>query len=157
MSEASERAAARYSQPALKEALTCEHLESTFRDEAAAAIECAYFSRIAEIEGEPEMARALRELGEQHSINAKGSLDLLMRARDPLTGRPIGSTVANMAAMRSFYATDAEIEGRRARTARNEGFSDIASWFQSLSRLRHAHAERLADLTPADAGSGDPS
>lgn len=154
MSQASDRAAARYSQPALKEALTCEHLESTFRDESSAAIECAYFSRIAEIEGEPEMARALRELGEQHAINAKGSLDLLMRAREPLTGRPMGSTVENIAALRSFYAGDAEVEDRRARTARNEGFSDIASWFQSLSRLRHAHAERLASVTSTDADVG---
>ncbi len=151
MSQASDRAAARYQQPALKEALTCEHLEACFRDEASAATECAYFARIAEIEGEPEMARALREFGEQHACNAKGSLDLLMRAREPLTGRTMGSTVENVAAMRSFYAGDTETEDRRARTARNEGFSDIASWFASLARLRHAHAERLAALAPAAA------
>lgn len=146
MSTTSSLPAARYVQPALKETLTCEQLEAGFRDEAMAATECAYFARIAEIEGEPEMARALRELAEQHTINARGSLDLLMRAREPLTGRPFGNTRSNVAALSAFYGGDAEAQQNRARTARNEGFSDISSWFTSLSRLRHAHSERLAAL-----------
>ncbi len=112
-----------------------------------AATECSYFARIAEIEGEPEMARALRELAEQHAINARGSLDLLMRAREPLTGRPFGNTHANVSALAAFYRGDAEAQQARSRTARNEGFSDISSWFASLARLRHAHGERLAALS----------
>lgn len=146
MSQKSSLSAARHSQPALKETLTCEQLEATFRDESVGATECAYFARIAEIEGEPEMARALRELAEQHTINARGSLDLLMRAREPLTGRPFGSTRQNIAALGGFYRGDAESQQARARTAKNEGFADISSWFQSLARLRHAHSERLAAL-----------
>ncbi len=146
MSQEKDRAAGRYVQPALKETLTCEQLEGAFRDESVAAAECAYFARIAEIEGEPEMARALREIGEQHTINANGSLDLLMRAREPLTGRPMGSSSQNVAALAAFYRGDAEANNRRARTAINEGFSDISSWFTSLARLRAAHADRLATV-----------
>jgi hypothetical protein len=128
-------------------------LEASFRDEAMAATECSYFARIAEIEGEPEMARALRELAEQHTVNARGSLDLLMRAREPLTGRQFGNTQQNVAALGAFYRGDAEAQEARSRTALNEGFSDISSWLLSLGRLRHAHAERLAALlaaTPSD-------
>ena len=33
-----------------------------------------------------------------------------------------------------------------AATARREGFSDIGSWFESVSRLRVAHGARLAAL-----------
>lgn len=140
------RSAERPSPPKLDETLTRELLEAALRDEATAAVECAWFSRIAEIEGEPELARALREIGEQHSVNAKGTLDLLMRAREPLTGRPAGSSAQNVSALAAFYAVDSEVQEGRSRTARNEGFADISSWFASLGRLRAAHAARLGEL-----------
>lgn len=140
------RSVERPSPPNLDETLTRELLESALRDEATAAVECAWFARIAEIEGEPELARALREIGEQHSVNARGSLDLLLRAREPLTGHPAGSTIQNVSALSSFYAGDAEVQEGRSRTARNEGFADISSWFASLGRLRAAHAARLRAL-----------
>ncbi len=138
--------AARYAVPKLDDTLTREHLEAALRDEAVAAVEASWFARIAEIEGEPEAARAFRELAEQHQINAKGTLDLLLRAREPLTGRPVGATAANVAALTRFYSDDAESEAFRATTARREGFSDIGSWFESVGRLRAAHAGRLAAL-----------
>lgn len=138
--------AARYTPPKLDDTLTREHLESTLRDEAIASVEAAWFARIAEIEGEPEAARALREIAEQHQVNARGTLDLLLRAREPLTGRPAGATAPNLAALERFYAEDALAEERRASVARREGFSDIGSWFESVGRLRAAHAARLAAL-----------
>jgi len=146
MSQKIERAAGRYVQPALQETLTCEQLESALRDESVAGVECGYFARIAEIEGEPELARALREIGEQHAINARGTLDLLMRAREPLTGKAMGDSRMNVTALAAFYACDAEAEQSRSRTAMNEGFADISSWFTSQGRLRAAHAARLSGL-----------
>lgn len=136
--------AARYASPKLDDTLTRENLEAALRDEAVAAVEAAWFARIAEIEGEPEAARALREIAEQHQTNTRGTLDLLLRAREPLTGRQAGATAANVAALSRFYALDAESEAHRASTARREGFSDIGSWFESVGRLRAAHAARLA-------------
>ncbi len=138
--------AARYTPPKLDDTLTREHLEAALRDEAVAAVEASWFARIAEIEGEPEAARALREIAEQHNVNARGTLDLLLRAREPLTGRVVGATAQNIAALERFYAEDALSEARRASAARREGFSDIGSWFESVGRLRAAHAARLATI-----------
>lgn len=138
--------AARYTPPKLDDTLTRENLEATLRDESVAAVEAAWFARIAEIEGEPEAARALREIAEQHQVNARGTLDLLLRAREPLTGKIVGATARNVEALQRFYADDAHAEERRASVARREGFSDIGSWFESVGRLRAAHAARLASL-----------
>ncbi|GDX82588.1 hypothetical protein LBMAG42_43990 [Deltaproteobacteria bacterium] len=130
----------------LDESLTRESLEAALRDEAVAAVEATWFARIAEIEGETGAARALREIAEQHQLNAKTTLDLLLRAREALTGRRAGTTAENAAALASFYENDAEAQAARAATARREGFADIGSWFESMGRLRAAHAGRLAAL-----------
>ncbi len=138
--------AARYTPPNLDDTLTRGELEAALRDEAVAAVEAAWFARIAEIEGEPKAALALRELAEQHQVNVRGTLDLLLRAREPLTGRVVGATAQNVAALERFYAFDADAGARRAALARREGFADIGSWFESVGRLRAAHAARLAAL-----------
>ena len=132
--------------PRLDDSLTRESLEAALRDEAVAAVEASWFARIAEIEGESGAAKALREIAEQHSTNARTTLDLLLRAREALTGRQVGTTEENVAALASFYLRDAEAQASRASTARREGFADIGSWFESLGRLRAAHASRLAGL-----------
>ncbi len=132
--------------PRLDDSLTREHLEAALRDEAVAAEECAWFGRIAEIEGRTEAARALREMAEQHQLNARTTLDLLMRSREALVGARAGTTAQNLVAIERFCNRDAEAQAGRAATARREGFSDIGSWFESVSRLRVAHAARLAAL-----------
>lgn len=134
----------RYRQPTLTDTLTHEHLDAALRADALAAAEWAYFARIAEIEGYPEAAAALRELAEQHALVTQGHIDLLMRAKEPLTGRKYGDTRQNLSLAAQFEGV-AELDDH-ARTARNEGFMDIASWFESVARLREAHAARLADV-----------
>ena len=137
---------------ALADSLTRDELGQALRDEAVAFIEATWFARIAEIEGQVDASKGLREIAEQHRINAQGTLDLLMRASELLDGAPAGSTPQNVAALGRFYARDAETQADRAQTARREGFSDIGSWFESLGRLRAAHAARLTALKAGDSG-----
>jgi rubrerythrin len=131
---------------ALDDSLTRDELQQALRDESVALIEANWFARIAEIEGQVEAAKAFREIAEQHAINARGTLDLLMRSAELLDGSPAGSTAQNLSALTNFYARDASSQADRANTARREGFSDIGSWFESLGRLRAAHASRLAAI-----------
>lgn len=146
MSDLKERAAGRYVQPALAGTLTHENLAAAVAHEALAAAEWQYFGRIAEIEGYPEAARALRELAEQHLFCVYGHLDLLVRAKEPLTHRLMGDTRQNLAVAAQFEQGDgAELPGH-ARSARNEGFVDIASWFESVAALRTIHAARLQEI-----------
>lgn len=138
--------AGRPPESALEDSLTRDELAQALRDESVAFIESAWFARIAEIEGQVQAAEALRQMSEQHKINAQGTLDLLMRAHELLNTSPAGTTTLNVAALADFYQRDAETQADRAHTARREGFSDIGSWFESIGRLRAAHATRLSDL-----------
>ncbi len=129
---------------ALRDTRTHENLRTAFATDAQAVRLWASFGRIAEIEGFPEVARTFRELADSQNLYADGHLDFLMRAGEPLTGLPVGETAQNLRA-----ALAAQRQGAQdslpdmARTARAEGFMDIASWFDTIGRSRVAHAARL--------------
>ena len=130
--------------PELADTRTQDHLKVAFSRDAAAAQLWAAFGRIAEIEGQPEAARAFREMAESEAHNAQGHLDLLLRVGEPLGGFPAGPTPENLRAAATLQAEQAsEALPEMARTARAEGFVDIASWFESLAAARQVHAQRL--------------
>jgi rubrerythrin len=130
--------------PELAETRTQDHLKAAFSRDAAAAQLWAAFGRIAEIEGQPEAARLFREMAESEALGAQGHLDLLLRVGEPLGGFSAGPTPDNLRAAAALQAEQAS-EGlpEMARTARAEGFPDIASWFESVAAARAVHAARL--------------
>lgn len=124
---------------------THEHLREAFIRDAAAARLLVSFARLAELEGHPTVATALREMAETVELIASGHLDFLRRVGDPLTNRAIGETAWNLAALHA--ATSLELQEHLpeyARTAAAEGFPDIASWFESVAHSRRAHLPRLS-------------
>ena len=127
--------------PELHGTRTHENLRAAFARDAQTSRLYTYFARIAEIEGFPDVSRAMRELAESETLYAHGHLDFLRRAGDPLTSMPIGETELNL---RSAIAgeRDAAQEAIEvmARTAHAEGFPDVASWFESVAIARTAHA-----------------
>jgi rubrerythrin len=130
--------------PELRDTRTHENLRAAFAVDAQAVRMWEYFGRIAEIEGFPEVARTFRELAESQGVYAHGHLDFLMRAGEPLTGLPLGETAQNLRAAIAAEHHDAkDALPDMARTARAEGFMDIASWFDTIGRSREAHATRL--------------
>ena len=129
--------------PELRDTKTHQNLRATFAVDAQAVEMWAYFARIAEIEGYPEVARVFREVGESQAVVAGGSLDFLMRAGEPIAGAPLGDTAQNVKAALAAQKADGEGAPDMARTARAEGFMDIASWFDSVGMTRRHHAARL--------------
>lgn len=123
---------------------TVQNLRAAFAREASALRRYLYFARIADIEGFGEVARLYRELAEALEGHADGHMDFLKIAGDPLTGRPIGETEENLAA--SVAGEEDNVERyypEMARIAREEGFDQVASWFDTLVTAKQAHAARL--------------
>ena len=123
---------------------THENLKEAFSGEAQANRRYIYFSRIADIEGFPDIAGLFRDTAEGETGHALGHLELLKEEGDPVTGLPIGETAANLKA--AIVAESRESEDmypEMARVAREEGFEDIARWFETLSRAEHSHAARF--------------
>ena len=66
------------------------------------------------------------------------------RPATPATGEPIGNTEANLkAAAASETYEYTELYPAFARTARDEGFEELAEWFETLARAERSHAGRF--------------
>ena len=142
--------------PDLEGTHTWDHLCRAYVRDSALLGMMQYFARVAEIEGLPEVGLVLRELAENQSVIAGGHLDLLKRASDPLSRHPIGETAWNLQALlRTVTADLTDTFPVASRSAHAEGFADIASWFETLARVRAAQRARL-DEAVARSEEGSP-
>jgi rubrerythrin len=130
--------------PFLKGSKTHENLKLAFASEAQANRRYLYFARQADIEGHTEIAGLFRDTAEGETGHAHGHLDFLKEVGDPVTGEPFGDTVANLkSAIVSETYEYSEMYIEFAKIARDEGFEEIAEWFDTLARAERSHAGRF--------------
>jgi len=85
-----------------------------------------------------------RDISEAETGHAFGHLDFLKETGDPATGEPIGNTEANLkAAVAGETYEYSEMYPGFSKTARDEGFDEIAEWFETLARAEKSHAGRF--------------
>lgn len=131
---------------------TLENLKAAFAGEAQANRRYLYFARLADSEGYPEMADLFREVAQHETGHAFGHMRFLKEVSDPVTGVPIGSTRQNLTSGyegETYEAT--QMYPGFAKVARDEGFQELAKWFESLAKVEQSHADlyarALEDLT----------
>jgi rubrerythrin len=130
--------------PSLADSKTHENLKKAFASEAQANRRYLYFARQADVEGNPDVAGLFRDTAEGETGHALGHLDFLKEVGDPVTGQPIGDTANNLrAAIAAETHEFTEMYEDYARTARAEGFDEIAEWFETLARAEKSHAGRF--------------
>ena len=139
---------------ALKGSRTEENLKEAFAGESQANRRYLYFSRRADVEGWPDVAGLFRDVAEGETGHAFGHFEFLEEVGDPVTGVPVGDTEANLkSAIEGETYEYTEMYPGFARTARDEGFEEIAEWFETLARAEKSHAGRftkgLASLAEA--------
>ena len=123
---------------------TLDNLKHAFAGESQANRRYEYFAKQADVEGYPDVAGLFRDTAAGETGHAHGHLDYLKQLGDPATGLPIGNTEKNLAA-----AVHGETEEYQtmypgfAKTARDEGFEDIAEWFETLAKAEKSHANRF--------------
>ena len=131
--------------PELQGSQTEANLRTAFVKESGASRRYLYFAQHADVEGQPEAAALFRAMAEGESGHALGHLDFLAEVGDPTTGMEIGSTAQNLASAEAGERQEGtEMYPEFGRTAREEGFGEIADWLESLSAAESAYAERLA-------------
>jgi rubrerythrin len=131
----------------LKGTQTHDNLKAAFAGESQANRRYLYFAKQADVEGYPEIAGNFRETAEGETGHAHGHLDYLKRAGDPATGLPIGDTVKNLkAAVEGETHEYTDMYPGMAKTARSEGFAEIADWFETLAKAEKSHAGRFQQL-----------
>ncbi len=128
----------------LKKSKTYENLKEAFAGESQANRRYLYFARIADVEGHTDIARLLRDTADGETGHAHGHLDYLKNAGDPVTDLPFGTTAQNLEsaiAGETYEYTD--MYPGMAKTAREEGFDEIADWFEVLAKAEKSHAGRF--------------
>jgi rubrerythrin len=128
----------------LKGSRTEANLKTAFSSEAQANRRYLYFAQKADDEGLADIAAVFRSTAEGETGHALGHLEYLEACGDPATGLPIGDTVSNL---RSAIAGEtheyADLYPGMAKAARDEGFDEIADWFETLAKAERSHANRF--------------
>ena len=113
--------------PALNKTKTWENLKEAFAGESQANRRYLYFAQKADVAG-----------------HAHGHLEYLEEVGDPATGEPIGATDANLKASIAGETHEyTDMYPGMAKTARDEGFDEIADWFETLAKAEKSHAGRF--------------
>lgn len=128
----------------LKGSKTEENLKAAFAGESQANRRYLYFAQKADIEGHNDVASVFRSTAEGETGHAHGHLEFLEEVGDPATGEPIGDTVANLkSAIAGETHEYTDMYPGMARTARDEGFDEIADWFETLAKTEKSHAGKF--------------
>jgi rubrerythrin len=128
----------------LKSTKTHQNLKEAFAGESQANRRYLYFARRADIEGYPDIGGLFRDTSEAETGHAFGHLDFLKEVGDPVTNVPIGDTEKNLkSAIEGETYEYTEMYPGFAKTARQEGFDEVAEWFETLARAEKSHAGRF--------------
>jgi len=131
----------------LKGSKTHQNLKDAFAGESMANRRYLYFAKVADVEGYPEVAGNFRDTADGETGHAHGHLDYLKKVGDPATDKPIGDTAKNLASAVAGETHEyTDMYPGMAKTARTEGFAEIADWFETLAKAEKSHAGRFAKL-----------
>jgi rubrerythrin len=128
----------------LKGTKTEANLKAAFAGESQANRRYLYFAQKADVEGYNDVAAVFRSTAEGETGHAHGHLEYLEQVGDPATGKPIGDTAKNLAAAIAGETHEyTDMYPGMAKAARDEGFTEIADWFETLAKAERSHANRF--------------
>ena len=125
---------------------TEQSLKEAFAGESQANRRYLYFANQADIAGANDVAAVFRSTAEGETGNAHGHMEYLIEggAGEPGTGMP-AKTVAE--ALQAAIACETheytDMYPGMAKTARDEGFDEIADWFETLAKAERSHANKF--------------
>ena len=130
--------------PSLKGSKTEQNLKDAFAGESQANRRYLYFAAKADVEGYNDVSTVFRSTAEGETGHAHGHLEYLEQVGDPATGVPIGNTDANLkSAIEGETYEYTQMYPGMAKTARDEGFAELAEWFETLAKAERSHANRF--------------
>ena len=138
----------------LKDSKTAQNLKDAFAGESQANRRYLYFAQKADIEGAPAVVGVFRSTAEGETGHAHGHLEYLEAVGDPATGEPMGETEDNLkSAIAGETHEYTDMYPGMARTAREEGFDEIADWFETLAKAEKSHAGKFQRTLDAYKGA----
>jgi rubrerythrin len=128
----------------IKKSKTAKNLADAFAGESQANRRYLYFAQKADIEGNNDVSAVFRSTAEGETGHAFGHLEYLEEVGDPATGKPMGDSKLNLASAVAGETHEyTDMYPGMAKTAREEGFDEIADWFETLAKAEKSHAGRF--------------
>ena len=131
---------------------TEQSLKEAFAGESQANRRYLYFANQADIAGANDVAAVFRSTAEGETGHAHGHMEYLIEggAGEPGTGMP-AKTVAEalQAAIAGETHEYTDMYPGMAKTARDEGFDEIADWFETLAKAERSHANKFTKTLEA--------
>ncbi len=128
----------------LKGSKTETSLKEAFAGESQANRRYLYFAAKADVEGQNDVAAVFRSTAEGETGHAHGHLEYLEACGDPATGLPIGASRDNLKASVAGETHEyTDMYPGMAKIAREEGFDEVADWFETLAKAERSHAGRF--------------
>lgn len=138
--------------PALKGTKTETNLKEAFSGESQANRRYLYFANMADIAGAPDVAAVFRSTAEGETGHAHGHMEYLINggAGEPGTGMPAKSVAEALeAAIHGETHEYSDMYPGMAKEARDEGFDEIADWFETLAKAERSHANKFTKTLAA--------
>jgi rubrerythrin len=130
--------------PSLNGTKTEQNLKHAFAAERQASGRYLCFAQKADAEGFNDLAAVFRSTAEGKTGHAHGHLEYLEEVGDQATGKPIGPTGDILrAAIASETHEYTDMYPGMACVARQEGFDEIADWFETLAKAGKSHVGRF--------------
>ncbi len=128
----------------LKGSKTEKHLKDAFAGESMANRRYLYFAQKADVEGYNDVSAVFRSTAEGETGHAHGHMEYLEEVGDPATDLPFGSTRDNLkSAVAGETHEYTDMYPGMHKDAREEGFDEIADWFETLAKAERSHANRF--------------
>ena len=131
---------------------TEQSLKEAFAGESQANRRYLYFANQADIAGANDVAAVFRSTAEGETGHAHGHMEYLIEggAGEPGTGMS-AKTVAEalQAAIAGETHEYTDMYPGMAKTARDEGFDEIADWFETLAKAERSHANKFTKTLEA--------
>ena len=127
--------------PSLKGTRTEQNLKDAFAGESQTNRRYLCFAQKADVASFSDLAAVFRSTAEGKTGHTHGHLEYLEEVGDPATGKPIGDILKTAIASETHEYTD--VYPGMARVARQEGFDEIADWFETLAKAGKSHASRF--------------
>lgn len=130
----------------LAQSKTIENLRAAFAGESQANRRYTYFSRKADEEGFPEVSALFRSVAEGETAHALRHFDYMRKVGDPVTKVPVPDVkgMLNSAVEGETYEFTS-MYPEFAKAARQEGFEEVAKWFETLVKAERAHAGKFKE------------
>ena len=136
----------------IKGTRTEESLKEAFAGESQANRRYLYFANMCDIAGAGDVAAVFRSTAEGETGHAHGHMEYLIEggAGEPGTGMPAKTvTEALEAAISGETHEYTDMYPGMAKIARDEGFDEVADWFETLAKAERSHANKFTKTLEA--------